>query len=82
MVIKPTDTGETRKQSSPSMVVYATIADTTWRMFVPVFAGALIGYGLDLALSTRPVGVISGTFVGVALAVWLVYLQYQSTKRH
>lgn len=81
MVIKPTDTGETRKQSSPSMVVYATIADTTWRMFVPVFAGALVGYGLDRVLSTRPVGVLSGTFIGVAVAVLLVYLQYQSTKQ-
>ena len=74
----PTNKGDTESTSSASLVVFATIADTTWRMFVPVFAGALIGYGLDRLLGSRPTGVISGTFLGVGLAIVLVYLQYKS----
>lgn len=74
----PTKKGDAESTSSASLVVFATIADTTWRMFVPVFAGALVGYGLDRLLGSRPIGVISGTFLGVALAIVLVYLQYKS----
>ncbi len=74
----PNDDGEKDSVFSANMVVFATIADTTWRMFVPVFAGALIGYGLDRLIGSRPTGVLTGTFLGVALAILLVYMQYKA----
>jgi len=74
-VHKPSDD---TSQLTPAVMIGMTIADTTWRMFVPVFVCALIGYGLDRLIGSRPIGVISGTFVGVALAIMLVRLQYKS----
>lgn len=76
----PNDDGKPTPEPSPTMIVLATIGDTTWRMFVPVLGGALIGYGIDKLIASRPIGVLSGTFIGVALAVILVYLQYKATQ--
>ncbi len=66
-------------KKSAEWVVYSTIADTTWRMFVPVLGGALIGYFIDKTTGSLPIGVITGTFIGVGLAVILVAMQYKQT---
>lgn len=63
------------------MVIYMTIADTTWRMFVPVLLGALLGYVVDKWLASRPIGVISGLGIGIVLAVLLVVMQYKRIAR-
>lgn len=78
---KPTNDGERQTETSPAMVVMATIGDTTWRMFVPVFGGALIGYGIDKLVASRPVGVLAGTFIGIIVAVLLVVMQYKSATK-
>lgn len=81
MVTKPTNDGERQTETSPAMVVMATIGDTTWRMFVPVFGGALIGYGIDKLVASRPVGVLAGTFIGIIVAVLLVVMQYKAATK-
>lgn len=80
-MIKPTNDGTRSADPSPTMVVLATIGDTTWRMFVPVFGGALIGYGIDKLVASRPVGVLAGTFIGIIVAVLLVVMQYKSATK-
>jgi len=66
---------------STDMVIYATIADTTWRMFVPVLLGALLGYLWDKWQHTTPVGVLVGLGIGIVMAVSLVVMQYRQVTR-
>lgn len=66
-------------RQSTELIIFGTVADTTWRMFVPVIGGALAGYFIDRSVGSRPVGVISGMFIGVVLAVALVVMQYRQT---
>ena len=80
-MIKPTNDGTRSADPSPTMVVLATIGDTTWRMFVPVLGGAIIGYGIDKLVASRPVGVLAGTFIGSIIAVVLVYMQYKAATK-
>lgn len=59
-----------------STVVFMTIADTTWRMFIPSVGLTLLGVWCDERWQTTPwlmfVGIILG-FTIAALAVWLQY---------
>lgn len=80
-MIKPTNDGARSADPSPTMVVLATIGDTTWRMFVPVLGGAIIGYGIDKLVASRPVGVLGGTFIGSIIAAVLVYMQYKAATK-
>jgi uncharacterized membrane protein YfcA len=80
MVQKPSNGGDMRDRPSPTWVVVATIGDTTWRMFLPVMVGALVGYWIDSSLHSLPLVTLVGTFVGCFLAILLVYRQYQGTK--
>ena len=80
-MIKPTNDGTRSADPSPTMVVLATIGDTTWRMFVPVLGGAIIGYGIDKLVASRPVGVLAGTFIGSIIAAVLVYMQYKAATK-
>ena len=77
------DTGSdtSAKVRDVRMILLGTIADTTWRMFVPVIGGALIGYMIDRAISSRPVGVITGMMFGIVIAVLLVVQQYRRIKQ-
>ncbi len=74
----PANDGKRPTDMSPTMVVMATIGDTTWRMFVPVFGGAAIGYGIDTLVASRPIGVLTGTGIGVVMAIILVVMQYKA----
>lgn len=64
-----------------SLLVIGTFLGTTWRMFVPVFGGAMAGYVVDVLARTRPVGVVVGMGIGIVLAIWLVTLQYRAVTR-
>lgn len=78
---KPTINGDARDTPSPTMIVLSTIGDTTWRMFVPVFAGAIIGYFLDKTFASLPIGVLTGTGLGIFVAALLVYYQYRNATK-
>lgn len=53
----------------------ATIADTTWRLFVPSIGLLLLGVFLDSYFSTKPWLMIVGLILGVFLSIMLVVLQ-------
>lgn len=61
----------------PKMALYllATMADTTWRMFVPVVGTLLVGRQIDRAYQTRPLAMIIGTILGVLITAVLIKRQ-------
>ncbi len=61
------------KPDRSTVILLFTIAvDTTWRMFVPVIGGPIVGIWADHGLMSRPVGTIIGITIGVAVAAVLV----------
>lgn len=59
-----------------STVVLMTIADTTWRMFVPSIGFTFLGIWLDAKYGTLPWLMFSGIVVGFLVATLAVKLQY------
>jgi hypothetical protein len=60
---------------SPSTAVLLTIADTTWRMFVPSVGFTLAGLWLDGKMQTTPWLMFAGIIFGLLIAVLAVKLQ-------
>lgn len=72
---------EKDSQKSPpeprSTVVFMTIADTTWRMFVPSIGCTFLGIWVDSKLGTAPWLLFVGVAVGFIIAGLAVRLQYK-----
>lgn len=66
--------GETSKQ------VFLSIADTTWRMFVPSIGMTFFGLWLDSKLSTTPWLMFAGIITGFVIAALAVRLQIKRLK--
>lgn len=58
-----------------ALFVLGTIADTTWRIFLPVLGGIAAGAWLDRAYGSAPFAMLSGTVLGALMSGGLVYLQ-------
>lgn len=58
-----------------------TIADTTWRMFVPSVGFTLLGVWADSQMHTKPWLMVAGIIVGAASAYLLVSRQIGKLKR-
>ena len=61
-------------------VVFGTMADTTWRIFVPVVGLTLFGVWLDRQWHTKPWLMFAGVIVGALCAVVLVKRQIERGK--
>ena len=57
------------------ILLLSTIADTTWRMFVPALTGIIGGYALDNMLGTWPWIFAAGAILGCLVAGLLVTKQ-------
>lgn len=57
--------------------MFGTMADTTWRMFIPIIGLALAGVWIDRTYGTKPFVTIIGIIVGTAIAAYLVRLQFK-----
>ena len=57
-----------------------TIADTTWRMFVPSVGFTLLGVWADSQMGTKPWLMVAGIIVGAASAYLLVSRQIARLK--
>lgn len=66
------------KQST--VLLLLTIADTTWRAFIPTVGFTILGLVADKLFGTKPWLMILGIILGMALAVWLVRLQMKKVK--
>lgn len=75
------ESSQPKKSTENQLLIVGTFFDTTWRMFVPILITTLIGYGIDKAADSRPVGVLVGMVIGIILSIWLVVLQYKTVKK-
>ncbi|MBC7764594.1 AtpZ/AtpI family protein [Microbacteriaceae bacterium] len=62
---------------TPASVLILTIADTTWRMFVPTIGGLLLGRMLDEYWSYSPLGMVAGIVFGTVASALLIKRQLQ-----
>lgn len=58
-----------------TMLVFGTIADTTWRLFVPTIGLTLLGAWADRQWGITPWMMIAGIVLGTVIAVLLVRQQ-------
>jgi hypothetical protein len=63
---------------SPASVLILTIADTTWRMFVPTVGGLLLGRMADEHWLLSPFGMIAGVVIGAVVTAVLIKRQLES----
>lgn len=57
------------------------IADTTWRMFVPIIGLTVLGVWGDRSFGTKPWLTACGIVVGVVIAGWLIKGQLKQGNR-
>lgn len=79
---RASDAIETEKSSElSSFQLIASMADTTWRMFVPTIGLLLVGNALDGNYKTKPWLMLLGAAVGGLIATHLVRRQLRSGRR-
>lgn len=78
---KKPDTAEGDHASDSAIVIFGTLADTTWRMFVPSVGFTLFGVWLDSLWGTKPWLMGLGIIVGIFGAYLLVAKQMKSARR-
>lgn len=78
---KNKDKKSTIPKSGDVLILFATVADTTWRLFVPTLGGVLLGIWMDRTTNNRPVWTIIGVICGTMVSLGLVYLQLKGVKR-
>ena len=76
----PAASSETGNSSEVSslIVMVKTLADTTWRMFVPPALGAVVG--LQFEANGVKQAAVWGATIGLVLAGLLVWQQYRSVN--
>jgi hypothetical protein len=66
--------------SSTVILLVLTLADTTWRLFVPSVGLTVIGLLLDKQLQTTPWIMTAGIIIGVIVAILLVRAQIKKVE--
>lgn len=62
-------------------LLLGTIADTTWRMFIPTVGGILLGMEADRKFHTTPWGMIVGLAFGTYATYFLIRSQMKKVKK-
>lgn len=72
----------TRRKSKPDLskvpsnrAVALMLADTSWRVALPIIILSMIGHNFDLRWHTSPRYLLIGFFVSIPVAILLVYRQ-------
>lgn len=68
------------RSSNSVLYILGTLADTTWRIFVPTIGGTLLGVWADATFASKPWLMIGGIVLGTLVAVLLVRLQLKKTN--
>lgn len=66
---------------SPAILLLITIADTTWRMFIPTIGGAFLGIWFDHLLDMRPIWTIIMIAGGSITALLLINSQIKNLRK-
>jgi F0F1-type ATP synthase assembly protein I len=74
------DTPTTPPDQSTVILLLGTIADTTWRMFVPTLGGVGIGLWIDHMMDTAPWYGLAGLAIGIVITTVLMKKQFQKLK--
>ena len=77
----PSGTPGEPPKNSTVLLLLGTIADTTWRMFVPVIGMLLLGVWIDTRFGTLPWGMVVLTIIGIAIAAELVRRQLTNVNK-
>lgn len=64
-----------------TVLLMLTIADTTWRLFVPLVGSTILGLLADKQLGTKPWVMIIAMVVGAIAAFLLVRIQIKKVKQ-
>ncbi|PLS81424.1 hypothetical protein CYG49_02055 [Candidatus Saccharibacteria bacterium] len=72
---KPEPEASTTPSKQTVVLLLATLADTTWRLFAPTIGGLLLGLWADNKFGTRPWLLVGGTLGGILLSILLIYVQ-------
>ncbi|CAN5392953.1 hypothetical protein BH10PAT4_BH10PAT4_1580 [soil metagenome] len=67
--------------SSAAILLLLTIADTTWRAFVPTIGGTFLGLYLDSLFKTAPIITTIAIIVGILISALLITLQLRAVRR-
>lgn len=73
--------GDKRSRRSDGLYLITSMADTTWRMFIPTIGLLLAGNALDDKLHTRPWLMLVGAAIGGWIAAVLIKRQIAKGKR-
>lgn len=71
----------TTPDRSTVVFMLSTIADTTWRMFVPTIGLTFLGWMADKQWGTKPWLFILGIIVGATISALLVRRQLTNSKQ-
>ncbi len=63
------------RSESSTLTLIASMADTTWRMFVPTLPLIMLGNWLDGKFATKPWLLLAGAAVGGVIAALLIRAQ-------
>ena len=72
---KKSDDNQAPPNKSTVILLFTIAADTTWRMFVPVIGGTILGVWADNTITDKPIGTVVGIAIGVIIATILVRQQ-------
>jgi len=73
--------GKKRSQRSDGLYLITSMADTTWRMFIPTVGLLLAGNALDDKLHTHPWLMLAGAAIGGWISAVLIKRQIAKGKR-
>ncbi len=68
-------------KKSTVLLLLGTIADTTWRMFVPIVGLLMLGLWVDKQIGTLPWATLALTILGIAIAAELIRRQLMNVKK-
>jgi len=66
---------KTPTDKSAVILLFTIAADTTWRMFVPIIGGTILGVWADNTMASKPLWTIVGIAAGIVIAALLVRQQ-------
>ena len=69
-----------KSDQSAVAVLLRDMADTTWRMFVPIVGLLLVGRYLDVKWHTKPFLMLAGAAVGAVIAAVLIKAQLKQSS--
>jgi F0F1-type ATP synthase assembly protein I len=72
--------GSSAPSSSTALLLISTVADTTWRLFLPAIGGTVLGLWIGNVFDVQPWTTILGVIVGCVVSFRLVYTQIRKVK--